>query len=130
MTVIIIILVRNTVNSPVEFSLKNILPLLEDVDNVFPLGIQLGIETSHLRTFENEYRSDLKRQKVEVIDHWLKNSNDPSWETLAKAVKQLGTHNQLASRLSAMGQGDSKQPEAVFSHLSSSKYHPAVWLLL
>ena len=119
------ILVRDTVNSPVELSLKHILPLLEDVHDVFHMGILLGIKASHLRKFEKDHKSDLKRQKIEVIDHWLNNSSDPSWETLAKAVKQLGNHDQLASRLSTMGRRDSQQPEAVFSHLSSKSLRHA-----
>lgn len=113
-------LVFDTVNSP--FELRNILPLLEDVD-VFQLGIQLGIETSRLRLFEKEHKLDIKRQKIEVIDHWLKNSSEPSWEMLAKAVKRLGTHDQLALQLSTMDWRGPQQPEAVFSHLSSK----SVW---
>ena len=42
---------------------------------------------------------DLERQIIEIIDYWLGNSKDQSWEGLAKAVRRLGGHDQLASKL-------------------------------
>ena len=54
---------------------------------------------------------------MEIIDFWLKNSKDCSWMTLAEAVKSLGDHDQLASKLKklkdiCLPEAESNQPGA------------------
>ena len=121
-----ILLVLDTVTHPYELSLRNILPLLEEIHDAFQLGVQLGIDTAHLRVIEKDHKYDSKRLMLEVIDFWLKNStNPPSWKTLAEAVRNLGTqHTQLASRLGSM----ESQPQAVFSP-SSGKIMQRGWFV-
>ena len=36
---------------------------------------------------------------MEIIAFWLENSNDQSWERLAEAVRRLGGHDCLVSKL-------------------------------
>lgn len=99
-----------------ELSLRNILPLLSEITKVFLLGVQLNIDLSTLRRIEMEKKDDLERQKAEIIDHWLHNSSDLSWGKLAEAVKRLGGHDLLASKLkelenSPLPQVGSNQPD-------------------
>lgn len=87
--------------SNLELSLKNIQPLLVEIrpDRIFPLGLQLDVPTTELRKIVKQHQNDLEMQKIEIIIFWLENSKDRSWKRLAKAVKQLGVHDQLASKL-------------------------------
>lgn len=92
----------DTVNHSLEFSIKNIVLALKEINDVFNLGVQLDIQPHYIRNIESHHKYDLNRQKTEVIDFWLHNSDNCSWGTLALAVKRLGTHDQLASQLSQM----------------------------
>ena len=77
-----------------RLELKNILPLLREIkpDRIFSLGLQLDVKATELRMITTQY--DLERQIIEIIDYWLGNSKDQSWEGLAKAVRRLGGHDQ------------------------------------
>ena len=68
---------------------------------------------AELRTIEKQYKDDLERQKMEIIAFWLENSNDQSWERLAEAVRRLGGHKFLVSKLEndfCSSEVKSKQP--------------------
>ena len=93
-----------------DLSLKNILPWLKEIRDIFPLGVRLGISLSTLRQIEKEYKDNLDRQKMEMADFWLCNSSDCSWGRLAEAVKDLGGHDQLASKLNELEKN--RLPEA------------------
>ena len=64
--------------------------------------MQLNIDSATLRQIEKEKKDDLERQKAELIDHWLHNSSDQSWGRLAEAIKRLGGHDLLASKLKGL----------------------------
>ena len=66
-------------------------------DKILSLGLQLDVEKTELRMITTQY--GVERQIFEIIDYWLGNSKDQSWEVLAKAVRRLGGHDQLASKL-------------------------------
>ena len=61
--------------------------------------MQLGIDYSICRRFEKDNVGDTGRQMIEVIDYWLKNAHDCSWNTLATALTRIGGHNRLAEKL-------------------------------
>jgi hypothetical protein len=84
-----------------NLELKNILPLLREIrpDKIFSLGLQLDVELTELRMITERHKDNLERQIIEIIDFWLQNSKDQSWEGLATAVRRLGGHNQLVSKL-------------------------------
>ena len=98
-------------------SLMNILPLLKDINNIVPLGVHLAIPLPKLHQIEKENKDDLERQKIEMIHFWLGNYRDCSWGRLAEAVKHLGGHDQLVSKLNelennCLPETESKQPGA------------------
>lgn len=72
---------------------------LEDITDPCELGIQLNIEKSKLKMIENDYPLDTKRQKIEVIYFWLRNSKKCTWEALASAVERMGDYGNLVIRL-------------------------------
>ena len=65
----------------------------------FSLGIHLGIEHPVLTRIEENYRSDNERFKIEVIQFWLRNDQEPSWSTLAEAVEDMGGHAKVVQTL-------------------------------
>ena len=82
--------------------LANILAALTEVTKPYQLGIQLKIDSSILKVIERDY-SDINRQKTEVIEHWLRNSPDASWTTLANAVERMGKYARLTEKLKNKG---------------------------
>ena len=97
-------------------SLMNTLPLLKDINNIVPLGLYLGISLPKLHQIEKEHKDNLERQMIEMIHFWLGNSvSDCSWGRLAEAVKRLGGHGQLVSKLNklennCLPESESKRP--------------------
>lgn len=91
----------------------NALLELKDVNNIVPLGLHLGILLPKLRQIEQENK-DIERQKIEMIDFWLGNSepSDCSWEKLAEALNKLGGHGRLVSRLNGSKLENNCLPEA------------------
>ena len=61
--------------------------------------MQLGIESHELKKIEKNYPRDVDRQMAEVIEYWLRNNSDCSWEALASAVEKMGGHGNLAKML-------------------------------
>lgn len=102
-------------------SLMNTLLLLKDINNIVPLGVHLGIPLPKLHQIEKENKDSLERQKIEMINFWLGNCSDCSWGRLAEAVKRLGGHNKLVSKLNEL-EAESKQPGAsgMYVYLSIS----------
>jgi hypothetical protein len=79
--------------------LAEVLAAIKEITKPYQLGIQLKIDLSELKTIETSYSKDIDRQKTEVIKHWLRNSPDASWTTLANAVERMGGHARLAETL-------------------------------
>ena len=79
--------------------LQDIILALEEVTEPYQLGIHLGIETHKLKMFEKNYPRDIERQKIEVIEYWLRNSAECSWDVLASAVEKIGGHGNLERTL-------------------------------
>ena len=102
-------------------SLMNTLPLLKDINNIIPLGVYLGIPLPKLHQIEMENKDNLERQKIEMIHFWVSNSSNCSWERLAEAVKYLGGHDQLVSKLKKLD--DSCLPKAESNQSMGSGIH-------
>ena len=83
----------------IELELRNILLALKKVTDPYQLGTQLGIATHYLQEFEYDYPKDIERQKIEVINFWLDNNEDCSWEVLADAVKGMGGYGKIVDSL-------------------------------
>lgn len=80
----------------------------EEITEPFQLGIHLGMKFDVCRRIEKDY-SGIERQMIEVIDYWLKNFSDCSWEKLAIAVKRMRGHDRLAKELEGL-QLNSSEP--------------------
>ena len=89
----------------IPMSLKQILKDTKEVRSWFSLGIQLGIETSDLNAIERQFGGDTERCKVEVIEYWLRNAPEPTWNKLARAVEDMGGHSKVVETLRANHEG-------------------------
>ena len=81
-----------------ELKVPNILLALEEVTDPYQLGTQLEIKPHHLKVFEHDY-PDIERQKIEVIDFWLNNNVECSWEVLANAVERMERYGKVVDSL-------------------------------
>ena len=63
------------------------------------LGVKLEVPPSTLYIIESNHPHDAKRCKTEVLNWWLENALEISWEKLARAVEAVGGHATVAKRL-------------------------------
>ena len=89
----------------VPISLKQILKDTKEVTSWFFLGIHLDIPNAVLKQFEMQYIGDSERCKTEVIDVWLHNDPEPTWNKLAQAVEDMGGHANIVETLWANHEG-------------------------
>ncbi len=59
-------------------------------------GIMLGISKTDIDIIDE--RDHYSRPLTQVLDYWLKNSKDSTWEALIKAVKDVG-NKRLGNKL-------------------------------
>ena len=85
--------------------LKQILIDIKEVTDWYFLGIQLEIPTSHLQHTEKNYGSNAERCKIEVIDFWLRNVQNFTWNKLAQAIEGMGGHANVVQTLKAKHEG-------------------------
>lgn len=62
---------------------------MAEVVDWFPLGVQLGLKVSKLEQFRMDYPNDAQLCKIKVLDWWLQNVKDRSWETLAEVLETM-----------------------------------------
>ena len=72
---------------------------LTDVTEWHQLGVKLKVPPSTLHIIESNHPHDAKRCKTEVLNWWLENALEISWEKLAQAVEAVGGHAVVAKRL-------------------------------
>ena len=72
----------------------------------YQLGVQLEIPPTTLNTIESDHSHDAQCCMTEVINMWLQNAPECSWEKLAEAVEAMGDYAALAYGLrQKMSQG-------------------------
>ena len=63
------------------------------------LGVQLDIPLATLSTIESDYPRDAERSMTEILNWWLQNAPERSWEKLTEAVEAMGGYRALVERL-------------------------------
>ena len=84
-------------------NVKNVLNALTEVSEWHSLGIQLDILPHKLKELE-EYPPH--QRKCHMIEKWLENDPNQSWEKLLKGLKNIG-HNHVAQQIRLQYQKDS-----------------------
>ena len=105
--------------------LADVLSELTEITKPYQLGIQLKIDLAELDAIEKNHPRDIDRQKTEVIKYWLRNSPDPSWTTLAKAVERMRGHAGLVERLREKEQNSEEPSEPHLIRSDSSFCYPS-----
>ena len=65
----------------------------------YQLGVQLEIPPATLSTIQCDHPYDVQGCMTEVINRWLRNTPECSWEKLAQAVEAMGDYAALAEKL-------------------------------
>lgn len=86
-----------------EFDLRTIVEKLHEVTEWHALGIQLKVPSSTLRAIEQDWPRDAERRKSEMVNAWLRQDSDASWEKLAQALSTVG-YQVLSEELSQLHQ--------------------------
>ena len=68
--------------------MKNVLKDLSP-KQYFDLGLELGIEKSDIEKFEGSHPNDPNRVLADIIDQWLRNNPDHSWDALRAALEVI-----------------------------------------
>ena len=73
--------------------------LKETASKWYQLGVQLEIPSAMLSTIESDHPSDVQRCMTEVLDWWLRNAPERSWEKLTEALEAMGGYRVLVEKL-------------------------------
>ena len=65
----------------------------------YQLGVQLKIPLATLSTIESDHPRDAERCMTEILNWWLQNAPESSWEKLTEAVEAMGGFRALVERL-------------------------------
>ena len=87
--------------------LNEIVSAIKEITDPHGLGVQLRVEDYQLEIFERNHQGDVERQKIEVIKHWMRNS-ECSWDALASAIEKMRKHGKLVKQLRERCPGMSK----------------------
>ena len=64
---------------------------LRDFENWYLLGLQLNINKDTLDSIERTYNARARvRCCIEMVQHWINNSKNPSWDTIHEALRNIG----------------------------------------
>ena len=84
-----------------QLTLKEIQNELREVTAAkwYQLGLQLEIPSGTLKTIESNYPHDVQRCMTEVLDFWLRNAPECSWEKLTEPLEAMGGYGLLVKKL-------------------------------
>ena len=74
---------------PTAPTLQELSNELKSVENWHLLGIKLGLHGYQLREIEQNYSRDGQRCKTEVLDLWLRNAKNSTWEAIAEVLSLM-----------------------------------------
>lgn len=70
--------------------MKNLTIALKDVVDWETLGLYLDVEMSTIETIARDRNHrDPHLCKMDLLNHWLRNDPDPSWEKVAAALDEM-----------------------------------------
>ena len=83
---------RNNYNQFTDPTLKELV-LLKVSTQWFDIGLQFGLEESELMTIEYNNPRDLKACVRNMFSHWLRSTEDPSYQVVLEALIAAGDEN-------------------------------------
>ena len=87
--------------APIPLAVREIQNELSEVAAAkwYQLGVQLEILPATLSTIESDYPRDAERCMTEILNWWLHNAPECSWEKLTEAVEAMGGYRTVVERL-------------------------------
>ena len=83
----------------VKLSVSKLAKRLKEVEtNWMTFGIQLGLDMHTLKTFEDSQPKNLRDNFAEMLQYWLDNSTNPTWQAIFEALECVG-NRRLISQL-------------------------------
>ena len=83
------------------------------------LGLRLGVKPCDMKTFLKNHSGDVEHQLMDIINHWILNDPESSWEKLSWALEKCGYRN-LANNLCLKVQKASVKKESLHTEHGSS----------
>ena len=68
--------------------LQQLLNALKKSENWFLFGAILGVPVSQLKKIELDHQRDSNRCKLELLQYWLDNTLDPTWNEIVQALEK------------------------------------------
>ena len=75
----------------VQLSVPKLARRLKEVEtNWMTFGIQLGVEMGTLKRFEASPPRNLRENFAEMLQYWLDNTANPTWQAIFEALEAIG----------------------------------------
>lgn len=71
-----------------KISIEHLINSLKEVTDWETLGIGLGLTTTKVEEIARKHREPHVCKK-DILDHWLRNDAEPSWEKVAMALVEM-----------------------------------------
>ena len=65
----------------------------------YRLGVQLEVPTDKLDKIEEDYRSQSEKQLTKVLDYWLLNEPNPTWDKICEVLRKMGGFGRIVCDL-------------------------------
>ena len=69
-------------------TLQQLLDPLKKSEKWFMFGVKLGVPVPQLRDIESNHQKDSDRCKLELLQYWLNNNLDPTWNKIVLALEK------------------------------------------
>ena len=103
--------------APAPPTLQELSTELDRVERWYELGVNLDFPGHQLREIEQDSPRCSSRCKLEMLDKWLRKSENPSWEAVAKALylmKEYAVANQIRKKYCSSANTSGNYPSRVF----------------
>ena len=105
---------------PDDPKVKDLIYELKEVD-WNQLGIQLNIPRHILRNIDRENPGNESRKLSEVLQYWIDNEPEPSWEKIIQALQRIGGHKNIITSIQSKYCMISLQPQGRIESPTASK---------
>ena len=95
---------------PDDLKLKDLVYELKEVD-WNQLGIQLNVPRHILRNIDRENPGNESRKLSEVLQYWIDNEPEASWEKIILALQRIGGHKNIITNIQSKYCMSSPQPQ-------------------
>ena len=107
-------------NYPDDPKLKDLVYELKEVD-WNQLGIQLNVPRHILRNIDRENPGNESRKLSEVLQYWIDNEPEPSWEKIIQALQRISGHRNIITSIQSKYCTISPQPQGHIESPTASK---------